>query len=128
MMKPKRFLLDPFATPKSVALLIYDQLCMFEFACATEVFGLPRPEMGPNWYRYQTVSIDGKSVVTQYNGAMIPNKAITEVDNIDLLIVAGWQGGLWYRDHPAPSFSAAFEYYASGVQGPVYLANLATQN
>lgn len=47
--------------------------------------------MGPNWYRYQTVSIDGKSVITQYNGAMTPNAAITEVNNIDLLVVAGWQ-------------------------------------
>lgn len=29
---------------RHVAILAYDQLCMFEFGIAVEVFGLPRPE------------------------------------------------------------------------------------
>ena len=30
-----------------VATLAYDGLCTFEFSIVAEVFGLPRPEMGP---------------------------------------------------------------------------------
>ena len=77
---------------KSVAVLLYDELCVFEFACVTEVFGLKRPEMGANWYSYQTVSLDGKPVATQYNGQMTPDCALTDLHQLDLLIVAGWQG------------------------------------
>ena len=35
-----------------VAALAYDGLCTFEFGIAYEVFGLPRPEMGDDWYRF----------------------------------------------------------------------------
>lgn len=41
----------PPANPLVVAVA-YDGLCTFEFGCAVEVFALPRPEMGPGWYRF----------------------------------------------------------------------------
>ncbi|MFT4248698.1 MAG: hypothetical protein QM581_11845 [Pseudomonas sp.] len=34
-----------------VVAVAYDQLGLFEFGIAMEVFGLPRPEVGLNWYR-----------------------------------------------------------------------------
>jgi AraC family transcriptional activator FtrA len=39
--------------PRLVAALAYDGLCTFEFGQVVEVFGLPRPEMGPDWYRFR---------------------------------------------------------------------------
>ena len=39
-------------------MLAYDGLCTFEFAMAAEVFGLPRPELGRNWYRFAVCAID----------------------------------------------------------------------
>lgn len=41
-----------------VVLLAYDQLGLFEFGIATEIFGLPRPEVGPNWYRFAIVAAE----------------------------------------------------------------------
>jgi AraC family transcriptional regulator, transcriptional activator FtrA len=41
------------SNPHSVAVLAYDGLCTFEFGQVVEVFGLPRPEMGEDWYRFQ---------------------------------------------------------------------------
>ena len=38
-----------------VAALVYDGLCVFEFSCAAEVFGLPRPEFGADWYRFRNL-------------------------------------------------------------------------
>lgn len=39
-----------------VAALVYDDLCTFEFGITAEVFGLKRPEMGSDWYRFITCS------------------------------------------------------------------------
>jgi len=46
------------ATNRNVVALAYDGLCTFEFATAVEVFGLVRPEMGPDWYRFAIASLD----------------------------------------------------------------------
>jgi len=42
-----------------VVVLAYDGLCTFEFGIAVEIFGLPRPELGENWYRFAVASVDG---------------------------------------------------------------------
>ena len=42
-----------------VAILAYDQLCMFEFGIAVEVFGLNRPEFADiPWYTWEVVGIE----------------------------------------------------------------------
>ena len=43
--------------PRVVAIA-YDGLCTSEFGIACEVFGLPRPELGAAWYRYQVAAIE----------------------------------------------------------------------
>jgi AraC family transcriptional activator FtrA len=53
-----------------VATLVYDGLCTFEFSCAAEVFGLSRPELGPDWYRFETCAARGRSVRSQYGMRM----------------------------------------------------------
>ena len=40
-----------------VVALAYDGLAVFEFGIVVEVFGLPRPEMGPGWYRFAVASV-----------------------------------------------------------------------
>ena len=62
--------------PKRVAALVYNGLCLFEFGCVAEVFGLARPELGEQWltqgYRFDTLSVDGKAVTTQYHAQLQP--------------------------------------------------------
>jgi AraC family transcriptional activator FtrA len=41
----------PKSSQPLVVILAYDGLCLFEFSCAVEIFGLSRPEMGSHWYR-----------------------------------------------------------------------------
>ena len=82
-----------------VVALAYDGLCTFEFGCAVEVFGLPRPEMGPGWY--------GFAVAAAERGPLRAAGGITVgVDGgLDLLaeagkvIVPGWRGA----DAPVPT-------------------------
>lgn len=75
---------------KHVAVLIYDGLCMFEFACVAEIFGLPRPELGNNWYQFSTASVDGKDVSCQYQGKITPTSSLEHLPDIDTLIIPGW--------------------------------------
>ena len=54
---PNALSLAPLANPL-VVTIAYDQLCVFEFGIATEIFALPRPEMGPHWYRFAVAGVD----------------------------------------------------------------------
>jgi AraC family transcriptional regulator, transcriptional activator FtrA len=41
----------------NVVALAYDRLATFEFGIAVEVFGLPRPEMGQDWYGFAVAAV-----------------------------------------------------------------------
>ena len=82
-----------------VVALVYDGLCTFEFSCAAEVFGLPRPELGPNWYRFETCSIKGRDVRGQYGLRMKPGGGLERLMTAGTIVVPGWEG----IDVPVPS-------------------------
>ena len=42
----------------TVVALVYDGLCTFEFGCAYEIFGLPRPELDRPWYRFKVCAVE----------------------------------------------------------------------
>lgn len=84
--------IDQIPPPRRIVALVYDGLCMFEFSCAAEVFGLQRPEAGPDWYRFQTASIDGAPVATQFGGELKPNGDLRKLRAADTIIVPGWSG------------------------------------
>jgi AraC family transcriptional regulator, transcriptional activator FtrA len=41
---------------RRVATLLYDGLSIFEFGIVVEIFGLPRPELEVDWYKFETCS------------------------------------------------------------------------
>src|SRR5208283_1677420 len=41
---------------RRVATLLYDGLSIFEFEIVVEIFGLPRPELEVDWYKFETCS------------------------------------------------------------------------
>ncbi|NMP30387.1 transcriptional regulator FtrA [Thalassotalea sp. M1531] len=88
---------------KQVAVLIYDGLCLFEFSCVAEIFGLERPEFGENWYQFHTMSLDGKPIKTQYKGNMEADLPILDWHDIDTIIVPGWT----HIDQPVPKALAS---------------------
>ena len=66
---------------RDVAALLYDELCTFEFSIAAEIFGLPRPEFGKDWYRFRTAS--------EKPGPLRANGGVTVAAEGDLSILAG---------------------------------------
>ena len=75
-----------------VVALTYDGLCAFEFACIAEVFGLPRPEFGPGWYRFETCSQGGRRIKGQYGISMAVDGGLERLANAGTIMIPGWQG------------------------------------
>src|SRR5580658_7982100 len=88
----------PILRPRSrrfnplVVALTYDGLCAFEFACTAEVFGLPRPELGPGWYRFETCSLGGRRIRGQYGTSMSVDGGLERLTEAGTVMIPGWQG------------------------------------
>jgi len=87
--------------PKSplVVALLYDGLCTFEFGIAAEVFGLERPEMGPDWYRFASATIEPGPLRAHGGFTIMPDGGLELLDRADMVIVPGWKG----KDAVVPS-------------------------
>lgn len=44
-----------------VVALVYDKLCTFEYGIAVEIFGLDRPELGRELYKFSSVALEKKN-------------------------------------------------------------------
>ena len=81
-----------------VAVLVYEGLSLFEYGCAAEVFGLPRPELGDGWYRYATAA----TVPGVLRGAagiqIVADGTLEMLDEARTIVVPGWSGVA----HPVP--------------------------
>lgn len=75
-----------------VATLVYDQLCSFEFGCAVEIFGLPRPELGEHWYSFVTCAADAGEM-RAIGGVKVTAEAdLSVLATAGTVIVPGWRG------------------------------------
>lgn len=75
-----------------VVALAYDGLCAFEFSCVAEVFGLARPELGPNWYRFATCALNARRVRGQYGLSMQVDAGLESLVAAGTVLIPGWQG------------------------------------
>jgi AraC family transcriptional regulator, transcriptional activator FtrA len=82
-----------------VVALLYDGLCTFEFGIAAEVFGLSRPEIGPNWYRFASCAIEAGPLRAHGGFSILPDGGLELLDQASLIVVPGWKGA----DVPVPN-------------------------
>lgn len=82
-----------------VVALAYDGLCTFEYAIAAEVFGLPRPEMGPGWYRFATAAVEPGPLRAHWGLRVEVDGGMDLLDAADLVVVPGWKAA----DAPVPA-------------------------
>ncbi len=75
-----------------VVVLAYEGLCAFEFACAAEVFGLPRPELGAGWYRFETCAPGGRRVRGQFGMSLTVDGGLERIASAGTVVIPGWQG------------------------------------
>jgi AraC family transcriptional regulator, transcriptional activator FtrA len=83
---------------RRVVVIAYDGLCTFEYGIAYEVFGLPRPEAGPDWYSFKTVPVEAGELRASGGLSFKANGTLNDLYNAGLVIVPGWRG----IDQPVP--------------------------
>jgi AraC family transcriptional activator FtrA len=74
-----------------VVVLAYDGLCTFEFGVAYEVFGLPRPEMGDEWYRYAVSGTESGPLRAAGGLLVTVDAGLEPLERADLIVVPGWR-------------------------------------
>lgn len=82
----------PITPNPLVVILAYDQLCTFEFGCAFEVFGLSRPELGPDWYRCLTAAIEPGPIRGAGGLRLEPDGGLELLDAAHTIVIPGWRG------------------------------------
>lgn len=81
-----------------VVALAYDGLCTFEFGVAVEIFGLPRPEMGDNWYQFAVAAVDEGPLCATGGIRLMTDGGPELLAQADTIVVPGWRG----VDAPVP--------------------------
>lgn len=75
-----------------VVVLAYDGLCLFEFGCAVEVFGLPRPEFGESWYRFAVASLDQGPLRATGGVTLQVDGGLELLAEAGTIVIPGWRG------------------------------------
>ena len=99
---------------RNVVVLAYDGLGAFEFAIAAEIFGLPRPEMGRRWYRFDVCSAEAKPLRSTGGVFLKVAGGLSKLSRAGTIIIPGWKG----VDAPVPPRVIANlrRAYASGAR------------
>lgn len=84
---------------RNVLVLAYDGLGTFEFGIAVEIFGLPRPEMGRNWYRFRVCSLDAGPLRATGGVLIKADSGLSQLREAGTIIIPGWKG----YDVPPPA-------------------------
>ena len=84
--------------PHQVVALAYDGLCTFEFGVAVEIFGLPRPELGENWYRFAVAAVDDGTLQATGGIRIMTEGGLELLAQANTIVVPGWRGA----DLPVP--------------------------
>src|SRR6476619_7108334 len=74
-----------------VVEVIYDRVGTFEFAIVGEVFGLPRPELPVDWYRFSVCSIEAKPVRATGGVRITAPGGLSALRNADTIVIPGWR-------------------------------------
>jgi AraC family transcriptional activator FtrA len=75
-----------------VVALVYDRLCTFEYGLAVEVFGLPRPELGPDWYRFASCAVEPGPLRAVGGLTVRADAGLELLAEADLIVAPGWKG------------------------------------
>lgn len=109
---PKNARIMPKSPRPLVVVLAYDGLCTFEFGVAVEIFGLPRPELGADWYRFAVASVDAGPLRATGGVRLMVDGGLELLAEADIVVVPGWRGS----DAPVPEALCA-ELRAAWARG-----------
>ncbi|MGN6315689.1 transcriptional regulator FtrA [Trinickia sp.] len=74
-----------------VAAVAYDRLCTFEFGCVVELFALPRPELGVDWYRFAVCAAEPGPIRAAGGVSLTASHTLSLLDRADTIVIPGWR-------------------------------------
>ena len=74
-----------------VAALVYDDLCTFEFGILVEMFGLPRPELPVDWYRFSLCSLDAGPLNATGGVRIQARQGLAGLRHAGTIAIPGWR-------------------------------------
>lgn len=74
-----------------VVALAYDGLCTFEFGITTEIFALPRPEVGEHWYRFAVAAAHDGPLRGMGGIRIEPDGGLELLAQAAVIVVPGWK-------------------------------------
>jgi AraC family transcriptional activator FtrA len=77
--------------PRRVAALAYDDLCTFEFGIVVEVFGLPRPELGVEWYNFEVCSLERGPIRATGGIRVEARRGLRSLQQAGTIVIPGWR-------------------------------------
>ncbi len=89
---------------RHVACLLYEDLCSFEYGIAAEVFALPRPEMGKDWYRFTTVAETRRPLRANGGVQVTAEAGLAALSRAGTIVIPGWRPD---RALPSPALRKA---------------------
>jgi AraC family transcriptional regulator, transcriptional activator FtrA len=81
----------PLLRNRRVVALAYDRLCTFEFGIVVEMFGLPRPELDVDWYRFDVCSIERGPLRATGGVTVQPTAGLRAVQRAGTIVIPGWR-------------------------------------
>lgn len=82
----------PTRNKHRVVALAYDGLCTFEFGITVEIFALPRPEVGDNWYQFKIAALDNQPINAMGGLQLAVQGSLALFEQADTIIIPGWSG------------------------------------
>lgn len=76
---------------RRVVALAYDRLCTFEFGIAVEIFGLPRPELEPGWYRFGVCALEKGPLAALGGFTVQPAAGLAAMRRAGTIVIPGWR-------------------------------------
>ncbi|HEX5030078.1 MAG TPA: transcriptional regulator FtrA [Candidatus Eisenbacteria bacterium] len=116
-MPPTRRKRGVASAPRSrhrVVLVAYDRLALFELAIATEVFGLPRPELAIPWYAFSVCALERGPLRATGAIEFRSKHGLGLLNTADTIIVPGWRDPL--ETPPSRLLSALRRAHARGAR------------
>lgn len=101
-------------SPPLVVALAYDGLCTFEYGVTVELFALPRPEMGPGWYRFATAAAEPGELKGLGGVRIVADGGLELLEQASIIVAPGWRG----VEHsvPEPLVAALRKAHAGGAR------------
>ncbi|HEX7959920.1 MAG TPA: hypothetical protein VF493_08375, partial [Terriglobales bacterium] len=103
----------PHRSLRHVAALAYDGLGTFELGIVVEVFGLPRPEMGPDWYRFEVCSLSSRPLRATGGLTIKANGNLSQLARAGTIVIPGWNAKV---EPPKPLITVLRRSHARGAR------------